>query len=125
MCLGSREQLCCNPEVHKLPTYAQKVVCNNLGMMCHFRRQPISEKVHDLYYGNHKRENMLDIEDLYKTYRKQSVCPYFVTRDTVTMIEAQMLLMPYNYMMDPYIRNKLNVDFTDCVLIIDEAHNIV
>lgn len=41
------------------------------------------------------------------------------------MIESQVLLMPYNYIMDPMIRKTLPFDSTDCVLIIDEAHNIV
>lgn len=41
------------------------------------------------------------------------------------MIEAEVLLMPYNYMMDSKIRKTLNFDCTNCVLIIDEAHNIV
>ena len=56
---------------------------------------------------------------------KQKICPYFFSRDTVAMIEAEVLLMPYNYMMDSRIRKTLNFDCTNCVLIIDEAHNIV
>ena len=56
---------------------------------------------------------------------KQKICPYFFSRDTVAMIEAEVLLMPYNYMMDSKIRKTLNFDCTNCVLIIDEAHNIV
>lgn len=41
------------------------------------------------------------------------------------MIEAEVLLMPYNYIMDSTIRHTLDFDYHDCVVIIDEAHNIV
>ena len=41
------------------------------------------------------------------------------------MIESQLVLMPYNYIMDRYIRKKLPFDLHHCVVIIDEAHNIV
>ena len=41
------------------------------------------------------------------------------------MIESQLVLMPYNYIMDRYIREKLPFDLHHCVVIIDEAHNIV
>lgn len=53
------------------------------------------------------------------------MCPYYVTRDIVTMIESEVLLMPYNYIMDHKIRELLPFDENRCVLIIDEAHNIV
>ena len=41
------------------------------------------------------------------------------------MIESELLLMPYNYIMDYHIRSRLNLDLQECVVIIDEAHNIV
>lgn len=41
------------------------------------------------------------------------------------MIESELLLMPYNYLMDYHIRSRLNLDFHENVVIIDEAHNIV
>lgn len=40
------------------------------------------------------------------------------------MIECQLVLMPYNYLMDPFIRQTLPFDLTECTVIIDEAHNI-
>lgn len=33
--------------------------------------------------------------------------------------------MPYNYLINPSIRNSLNFDFSNAVVIIDEAHNIL
>lgn len=32
--------------------------------------------------------------------------------------------MPYNYLIDPILRKRMNINITDCILIIDEAHNL-
>lgn len=53
------------------------------------------------------------------------MCPYYLSRDSLIMIESQLVLMPYNYVMDAYIRGMLPFDLAHCVVIIDEAHNIV
>ena len=53
------------------------------------------------------------------------MCPYYIARHEVSMIESELLLMPYNYIMDYHIRSRLNLDLQECVVIIDEAHNIV
>ncbi len=34
------------------------------------------------------------------------------------------MFMPYNYLMDPEIRNKYNIQIEDSIILIDEAHNI-
>ena len=48
-----------------------------------------------------------------------------MARHEVSMIESELLLMPYNYIMDYHIRSRLNLDLQESVVIIDEAHNIV
>lgn len=35
-----------------------------------------------------------------------------------------MLFMPYNYFFDVGVRKALNLSFTNCIIIIDEAHHI-
>ena len=55
----------------------------------------------------------------------RQVCPYYIARHEVSMIESELLLMPYNYIMDYHIRSRLNLALQECVVIIDEAHNIV
>ena len=37
---------------------------------------------------------------------------------------ADLILMPYNYLIDERIRENFNLDYSNSVLIIDEAHNI-
>ena len=33
--------------------------------------------------------------------------------------------MPYNYLVDPMIRNSLNIDLEGSIIILDEGHNVV
>ena len=37
---------------------------------------------------------------------------------------CDMLLMPYNYLIDEEIRDKTKVNYRNAIIIIDEAHNI-
>jgi len=38
--------------------------------------------------------------------------------------EAQLIFCPYNYLVDPIIRDAMKIDLTGSIVIIDEAHNI-
>lgn len=37
---------------------------------------------------------------------------------------AELVLVPYNYLLDNNIRNTLEIDWKDAVIIFDEAHNL-
>ena len=122
--MGSREQLCINPSIRNQPVYAQKALCHN-GDKCDFRG--IRSNILNHFYdpGFLPKEGLLDIEDLYAFGTKKSICPYYLTRSEQISIESQLVLMPYNYIMDPFIRKTMPFDLNECTLIIDEAHNIV
>ncbi len=42
----------------------------------------------------------------------------------MSAVEADIIFMPYNYLMDDESREGSNIDLTNAILIIDEAHNI-
>ena len=52
----------------------------------------------------------------------QRVCPYFMTRDS--LVEADLVLMPYNYLFDPSFRKSVQISWEGAVLLLDEAHNV-
>lgn len=52
-----------------------------------------------------------------------SVCPFYRTRSLVD--EADLLLMPYNYVIDPRLRRMHDVGLKGNIVIFDEAHNLV
>lgn len=50
-----------------------------------------------------------DIEDLHKLGKKHKVCPYFLQKNRVEF--ADLILMPYNYLIDPKIRENFKIDY--------------
>jgi len=134
--LGSRQQLCVNPQVLKAPTQtARRNLCD---AKVKERKCSYFLKVEGYdYYGlkNTKRitnerlkeetENVIrDIEDLCSLGRKQTVCPYYLMRDQETQKKADIIVMPYNYLISPNIRATLSIDWSRAVVVFDEAHNL-
>jgi hypothetical protein len=64
----------------------------------------------------------LDIEDLVSLGRRDRVCPYFLAREGVE--QADIVFLPYNYLLDSSIRLTLKVDWQHAIVIFDEAHNL-
>lgn len=51
-----------------------------------------------------------------------SACPYFVSRGTLE--EADLIFLPYNYLLDKKTQGGALFDFKGAVVILDEAHNV-
>src|SRR3546814_855385 len=64
----------------------------------------------------------MDIEDLVQMGKTQHVCPYFMSRDSLS--DADLVLMPYNYLFDPAFRSTVSIGWQDAALLLDEAHNV-
>ena len=64
----------------------------------------------------------LDIEDLHKIGTAKHYCPYYLERERAG--EADIIFMPYNYLVDENLRKTFQIDFKNSIMIIDEAHNI-
>ncbi|XP_063003371.1 regulator of telomere elongation helicase 1 [Elgaria multicarinata webbii] len=118
--LGSREQLCINPEVKKQESnYMQIHMCRMkvTTRTCHFYNN-VEEKSteKDLI------DPILDIEELVKNGNKHRVCPYYLSRSLKQ--QADIIFMPYNYLLDSKSRRAHNLDLKGTVVILDEAHNV-
>ncbi|KAM4570874.1 regulator of telomere elongation helicase 1 isoform 2-T2 [Fundulus diaphanus] len=118
--LGSREQLCINQEVMRQESNHIKV---------HMCRRKVSTRS-CLYYNSVEEKStdrdlvhsILDVEDLVKFGNKQRVCPYYLSRSLKQ--QADVILMPYNYLLDPTSRRAHNIELNGAVVIFDEAHNV-
>ncbi|XP_063064363.1 regulator of telomere elongation helicase 1 [Engraulis encrasicolus] len=118
--LGSREQLCINPEVMKQETNHVKV---------HMCRAKVSTRS-CVFYNNVEEKStdkeiinsILDVEDLVKAGNKQRVCPYYLARNLKQ--QAEIIFTPYNYLLDPKSRRAHNIELQGAVIIFDEAHNV-
>ncbi|KAM6924811.1 regulator of telomere elongation helicase 1 [Xenentodon cancila] len=118
--LGSREQLCINQEVMRQESNHVKV---------HMCRGKVSTR--SCVYYNNVEENsadrdlvnsILDVEDLVKFGTKNRVCPYYLSRSLKQ--QADIIFMPYNYLLDPKSRRAHNIELSGAVVIFDEAHNV-
>ncbi|XP_034733746.1 regulator of telomere elongation helicase 1 [Etheostoma cragini] len=119
--LGSREQLCINQEVMRQESNHVKV---------HMCRAKVSTRSCVFYNNVEERstdrdlaDNILDVEDLVKFGNKQRVCPYYLSRSLKQ--QADVVFMPYNYLLDPKSRRAHNIELNGAVVIFDEAHNVV
>ncbi|XP_051967242.1 regulator of telomere elongation helicase 1 [Xyrauchen texanus] len=118
--LGSREQLCINQEVMRHESNHIKV---------HMCRAKVSTRS-CVFYNNVDEKStdkeimnsILDVEDLVKTGKKQRVCPYYLSRSIKQ--HADIIFMPYNYLLDPKSRRAHNIELKGAVVIFDEAHNV-
>ncbi|XP_037666909.1 regulator of telomere elongation helicase 1 isoform X3 [Choloepus didactylus] len=118
--LGSREQLCIHPEVKKQES-------NHLQIhLC--RKKVASRSCH--FYNNVEEKSLeqelvtpiLDIEDLVKSGGRHNVCPYYLSRNLKQ--QADIVFMPYNYLLDAKSRRAHSIDLKGAVVIFDEAHNL-
>ncbi|CAG8520049.1 2929_t:CDS:10 [Ambispora leptoticha] len=65
---------------------------------------------------------VLDIEDLVKFGKKNTACPYFLSRENQN--SADIIFLPYNYLVDANSRKAQNLNLDNAILIFDEAHNL-
>ena len=118
--LGSREQLCVHEKVSALRGSALNHACNSMSAQRKCMYKNNLENFHGL--GDGKTDQILDIEQLGNLGRREKICPYFYTRDS--SVTADLILLPYNYLLETSIRATLKIEWKNSVIIFDEAHNI-
>ncbi|XP_004591250.2 Fanconi anemia group J protein [Ochotona princeps] len=123
--LSSRDHTCVHPEV--VGNFNRKEKCMELldgknGKSCYF------------YHGVHKISDQhtlqalqgmckaWEIEDLVSLGKKLKACPYYTARELVE--GADIVFCPYNYLLDAQIRESMDINLKEQVVILDEAHNI-
>lgn len=118
--LGSRRQYCINSEVSRDKDLNE--ACRNACKMASCKYFETLGK------QAKKRKYVLvpncDIEDFVKLAKEEGFCPYYAARAAID--RADVVFAPYNYLIDPKVRNAISPDIKayDPIVIIDEAHNI-
>eukprot|EP00057_Strongylocentrotus_purpuratus_P023977 XP_011678451.1 PREDICTED: Fanconi anemia group J protein homolog [Strongylocentrotus purpuratus] len=122
--LGSREHTCVHPEVSRSKNKnegCKDLLDDKTGGTCKF-----FTNVHKMKQQWQIRDYGLteawDIEDLVALGKRVKACPYFSSRSLKD--QADVIFCPYNYLIDPMIRQSMEIDLKDQVVILDEAHNI-
>lgn len=123
--LSSRDHTCVHPEV--VPHANRNERCKELlkaknGQSCRFyhnvhkmREQRSLQWVHGLHQA-------WDIEELVSLGNKLRSCAYYAAREL--MQDACIVFCPYNYLLDPLIRESMDINLKGQIVVLDEAHNI-
>ena len=118
--LGSRDQMCINHDVTRLEDNHAKVYACRVKISsrsCMFYNNVEANKSNKDF-----KDKILDIEDICKLGNKHAVCPYFMSRELRT--DADLIFMPYNYVLDFKLRQINSVDLKNAIILLDEAHNV-
>ncbi|XP_069471187.1 Fanconi anemia group J protein isoform X2 [Ambystoma mexicanum] len=121
--LSSREHTCVHPDIHS----NKNEKCMELleakdGRSCRYYHGIQKMNEQNTLQFTHGMHQAWDIEELVGLGKKLRACPYFAAREL--MMEADIVFCPYNYLMDPQIRESMEIDLKGQVVILDEAHNI-
>lgn len=119
MCvLGSKANLCVNKKVNKdLAQVDDKCRALMDAGSCSFANK--RRKTNDL---RRTAPPVWDMEDIVALGKRHRECAYLHTRDV--LLEANIVLCPYIYILNPSIRNACNISLKNAIVIFDEAHNV-
>uniref|UniRef100_A0A3Q2XFD4 DNA 5'-3' helicase n=1 Tax=Hippocampus comes TaxID=109280 RepID=A0A3Q2XFD4_HIPCM len=123
--LSSRDHTCVNPNV--APHSNRNDLCKDLmeakdGRSCpyfHAVQKMGNQNTLQLVHGVHQA---WDIEDLVSLGKRLRSCSYYAAREL--MQGSRIIFCPYNYLLDPVIRDCMEIDLAGHILVLDEAHNI-
>ncbi|GAB5591446.1 hypothetical protein Unana1_06346 [Umbelopsis nana] len=119
--LGSRDQLCIHPKVSRAANKNEECSALLDESRCSYGTS-VRKLVGHSSVQRSGSNFIWDIEDLTNVGRKTHACPYFASKQLLE--GAEIVFCPYNYLIEPLIREAYDIDLKDCVVIIDEAHNI-
>jgi DNA excision repair protein ERCC-2 len=111
---------------------SKQKMCAHTEMICHEDFCPFAAQ-----YGQKMEKSALlthlvtsmsyfDPDVTFAMARDTEVCPFEVSLELIE--QADVIVCDYNYIFDPYVGLKAyqqENDYGDCVLVVDEAHNLV
>ncbi|KAJ8312439.1 hypothetical protein KUTeg_009812 [Tegillarca granosa] len=120
--LASREHTCIHPAVSKMSSKPEG--CKELldGPGCKYNDRVKRCFPNQEQFRSHGLSQAWDIEDLVDLCKVKKVCAYFGSRSLRK--DADIIFCPYNYLVDPVIREAMEIELKDQIIILDEAHNI-
>ncbi|KHJ99475.1 DNA repair helicase [Oesophagostomum dentatum] len=123
--LGSRDQLCVHNKVcREVDNRVKTAMCRSMvsKRTCSFYNNWDSASLDDLNRTFSVNGGVPDIEDMVAIGKKNGLCPFYRCRQMQET--AELVLLPYNYIIDPNLRKNHRIDLSGSVVIFDEAHNL-
>ena len=134
--LSSRDNYCIHPVVSKGPNKnnecakitrldQKKFGQNGFKSECGYYERLKGKVANDFIRTSVSKQlpRVFDIEQFNEYCQTtHAVCPYYTSRLLIN--DVQIILCPYNYLIDPRVRNSMQMSINNAIIIIDEAHNI-
>ncbi|KFV80161.1 Fanconi anemia group J protein [Struthio camelus australis] len=124
--LSSRDYTCIHPVVSGSGSNRNEMCVELLegkqGKSCLYYHGVHKLSEYHALQSAHRKYQAWDIEDLVSLGKKLRACAYFAAREL--MVGADIVFCPYNYLLDPQIRESMEINLKGQVVILDEAHNI-
>jgi DNA excision repair protein ERCC-2 len=111
---------------------AKQKMCAHTEMICHEDFCPFAARYSDKMAKSGLLTNIVtsmsyfDPDLTFELSKSTEVCPFEVSLELIE--QADVIVCDYNYIFDPYVGLKTyqqDNDYGDCVLVVDEAHNLV
>jgi DNA excision repair protein ERCC-2 len=111
---------------------AKQKMCAHTEIICHEDFCPYAARYSDkmqksgLLSRITTEMSYFDPDITFELSKSTEVCPFEVSLELIE--QADVVVCDYNYIFDPYVGLKAyqqDTDYGDCVLIVDEAHNLV
>lgn len=132
--LGSRKQMCINEDVQRIGrnrgSEAMNERCLELmkgkkgkGKCPSLPTFDQAGRAQILEFRDAAMAEVGDIEDLVQLGKTTKTCPYFAARSSAK--QAELVTLPYNLLLQKDARNALGISLAGCIVLIDEAHNLI
>jgi len=111
---------------------SKQKMCAHTEMICHEDFCPFAAKYSEKMAKSGLLSNIVtsmsyfDPDVTFELAKSTEVCPFEVSLELID--QADVIVCDYNYIFDPYVGLKTYTqekDYSDCVLVVDEAHNLV
>ena len=111
---------------------SKQKMCAHTEMICHEDFCPFAAKYSEKMAKSGLVTNIVtsmsyyDPDLTFELSKSTEVCPFEVSLELIE--QADVVVCDYNYIFDPYVGLKAyqqESDYGDCVLVVDEAHNLV
>lgn len=128
--LASRDQLCIHDISDSMSGSRLNSMCRRLTQkrQCRYHLPIASSRPYEnrseQIIADMQAAGAMDIEELQDFGKTQGACPWFLSRAAAQADGCEILFLPYNYLLDKGIRSTLEIDWTNDIVIIDEAHNL-
>jgi len=115
--LGSRQHFCVHSSVSRYSGARQNAMC----------KRAVDDHKCPFHVGFRKNGGKVstalkDMEEIVESCKEATVCPYYKVREDAK--EAELLLLPYDYLIGTGAREAMQVSLRNSILIFDEGHNI-